>query len=126
MGRFLASGAFRALAIIAFVVVVVALVVKGPKSLSGGEQVDVTMWTSGEKMTYLRDVTDQYNKAGHKIPGSDKKIHVDLVQVNSGPMSDYLIAKVRDGIEFPKDIAAPQIVSPSVDTWLTRVNYVTG
>src|SRR5437764_1215695 len=77
-------------------------------------------------MTYLRDLTEQYNKGGHKLPGASKKIHVDVVQMNSGPMSDNLIAKVKDGVEFPNGVPAPQIVSPSVDTWLTRVNFITG
>lgn len=89
-----------------------------------GNDVKIVMWSSGEKMTYLKDVVAEYNKQDHHLDNG-KQIKVEVVQVNSGPMSDYLIAKIRDGVDFPDKVPAPQIISPSVDSWLTRVNFVT-
>ncbi len=124
---FLGSSAFRYLAIALFLVAVVAVFVAVPSltPFKAKDEVRITMWTSGEKMTYLKDVVAQYNKDQHLLDGSKKKIHVDVVQVNSGPMSDYLVGKIRDGVEFPDGVPAPQIISPSVDSWLTRINYLT-
>jgi Ca-activated chloride channel family protein len=123
---FLGSNAFRAIVITLFVVAV-ALVVVLPLidgGGGGGDGVKITMWSSGEKMTYLKDAVEQYNKEDHRL-ANGKDIHVTVVQVNSGPMSDHLIARIRDGIGFPDNAPEPHIISPSVDSWLTRVNYRT-
>ncbi|HEY7270149.1 MAG TPA: hypothetical protein VH951_10005, partial [Dehalococcoidia bacterium] len=125
---FIASSAFRFIAIAIFVIAVIAIFAATPSltPFHAKDEVQVDMWSSGEKMTYLKDIVAQYNKDDHLLEGTKKKIHVNVVQVNSGPMSDYLIAKVKDGVEFPDGVPAPEIISPSVDSWLSRINYVTG
>ncbi len=137
---FLGSDRFKLGAVALFVAAVAAVFIS--VSLPGGAKHEVSqqgepcptdakvicvvMWSSGEKMNYLKDIVAEFNKAQHTLPGSGKKIHVQAYTVNSGPQSDYLVGKIRDGIDFPAGITPPQIASPSVDHWLTRVNYLTG
>jgi Ca-activated chloride channel family protein len=125
-GSFVSSNAFRALVLTLFVVAVIIVLLRSACDIGGGggDELEITMWSSGEKMTYLRDVVEDYNDEDH-TSSSGKDIKVEVVQVNSGPMSDHLIARIRDGIEFPDNAPEPHIISPSVDSWLTRVNYVT-
>lgn len=122
---FLGSGLFRILAILLFLGTVASILLFAPGILSGSA-VEVVMWSSGEKMTYLTEVVDRFNRERHTLPDSRRPIHVTVVQVNSGPMSDNVIARLRDGVDFPAGAPAPQIISPSVGSWLTRVNYETG
>jgi len=124
---FVASSLFRWGAIALFLASVAAIFVAVPK-LRGGENgsvVHITMWTSGEKLNYLKDIVAEFNSEKHAVSGG-KRIQVQAYTVNSGPQSTYLVEKIRDGISFPEGITAPQIASPSVDHWLTRVNYLTG
>jgi Ca-activated chloride channel family protein len=91
----------------------------------------LVMWTSGEKMNYLPDVVTRFNQEQHTTAemfpdGTRQPIHVHLVSINSGPMSDHLIRKLREQVDFPLNVPAPHIVSPSVDHWLSRVNFATG
>lgn len=86
----------------------------------------VTMWSSGEKMNYLKDLADQFNNEKHTLPGDSRPIWVQAYTVNSGTMSDYLTGKIRDGVNYPQGVTDPTLVSPSVDHWLSRVNYLTG
>ena len=101
--------------------------------------VQINMWSSGEKMKYLPQLITRFNEEGHRVQGGKKKIHVGAYTVNSGPMSQQLINKIRDGtdlhftegVDYPSGGTAPpatppDIVSPSVDSWLTRVNFQTG
>src|SRR5205823_1114461 len=71
----------------------------------------------------------QFNNERHTTrerfsDGSGDPIYVDAYTVNSGPMSDYLVAKLRDGQDFPSGVTPPIVASPSVDHWLSRVNYL--
>jgi Ca-activated chloride channel homolog len=89
------------------------------------------MWTSSEKMNYLPDIVTRFNQAQHTTAsvfpdGTKQAIHVRLMSINSGTMSDHLIRKLRDQMDFPAAIPAPHIVSPSVDHWLSRVIFATG
>ncbi len=91
----------------------------------------VVMWSSGEKMNYLKDLAAQFNQERHTTgelfsDGTSTPIWIEAYTVNSGPMSDMLVAKLRDGQDFPEGITPPIIASPSVDHWLSRVNYLTG
>ncbi len=119
------SGLFRILAVLLFVASVAVILLFAPRLL-GGAPVEVVMWSSGEKMTYLTEVVDRFNRERHTLPGSRRPIEVTVVQVNSGPMSDHVIARLRDGLDFPSGTPAPQVISPSVGSWLSRVNFVTG
>ena len=123
---FLGGGLFKLLALGIFVAAVGAIFffVIIP-SLPKGE-VHITMWTSGEKLNYLKDTIAQFNTEKHTLPSGGKKIQVEVYTVNSGTMSDYLVARIRDGTDFPPPVTPPHIVSPSVDHWLTRVNFLTG
>lgn len=121
---FLGSGLFRAIAIALFVVAVVAVFIFIPAG--DGEEVRITMWSSGEKMNYLKDIVARFNEEDHTLSGSGKKVRVEAYTVNSGTMSQYLVDKIKNGIDFPQGITPPHIASPSVDHWLTRVNYLTG
>ena len=90
----------------------------------------VVMWSSGEKMNYVKDLAAQFNQERHTTrerfsDGTSEPIWIDAYTVNSGPMSDYLVAKLRDGQDFPDGVTPPIIASPSVDHWLSRVNYLT-
>jgi hypothetical protein len=125
LSGFLGSGLFKLLAVGFFVAAVAAVLLLFAPWQGEGE-VSITMWTSGEKMNYLKDMVVQFNKEGHTIPGSKKKILLEAYTVNSGTMSEHLVNKIRDGIDFPAGVTPPHIVSPSVDHWLTRVNYLTG
>ena len=96
-----------------------------------GAPMTIVMWTSGEKMNYLKDIVPQFNRQKHTTAalfpdGSRQPIRVEAYTVNSGTMVEYLVQNVRDGIEFPQGVTAPHIVSPSVDHWLSRVNLLTG
>jgi hypothetical protein len=78
------------------------------------------MWTSGEKMAYLPDLATRLNQEQHTTAkvfpdGAQQPIHVQLVGINGGPMSNHLSRKLRDQIDFPAAVPAPHIVSPSVD-----------
>src|SRR5215213_7226171 len=60
----------------------------------------IVMWSSGEKMNYLKDLAAQFNSERHTTKelfgdGSGEPIWVDAYTVNSGPMSDMLVAKLR-------------------------------
>lgn len=121
---FLGSGLFRAMAIVLFVVAVVAVFIFIPSG--DGEEIRITMWSSGEKMNYLKDIVARFNEEDHTLSGSGKKVRVEAYTVNSGTMSQYLVDKIKNGIDFPQGITPPHIASPSVDHWLTRVNYLTG
>lgn len=95
-----------------------------------GEPIRVVMWTSGEKMNYLQEIALQFNQEKHTASelfseGSRQPIEVEVSVVNSGTMSEYLVNKLRDGIEFPSGITPPHLISPSVDHWLSRVNFLT-
>lgn len=85
----------------------------------------IVMWTSGEKQQHLQPLIDQFNGSRVKT-SAGKTVFAELKVVNSGPMSDYLIDAVGRGAPFPADAPAPAVVSPSVDHWLSRVNFVTG
>ncbi len=85
----------------------------------------IVMWTSGEKQQHLQTTIDQFNAARIKT-SAGKPVFAELKVVNSGPMSDYLIDAISHGTPFPVDAPAPAVVSPSVDHWLARVNFVTG
>jgi Ca-activated chloride channel family protein len=94
-----------------------------------GEPLHVVMWTSGEKMNYLKDIVQQFNQEQHTTAemfadGTKQPIQVEASTVNSGTMAEYLVNKLRDGIEFPPGIMPPHLVSPSVDHWLARVNFL--
>lgn len=95
-----------------------------------GTPITLVMWTSGEKMNYLKDIVLQFSQEKHTTAelfsdGNKQPIHVDAYTVNSGTMAEHLVNKLRDGIEFPPGVPAPHIVSPSVDHWLSRVNFLT-
>ncbi len=123
---FLASGLFRVGAVLLFLVSVVAILVAVPELTGGGgDTVHITMWTSGEKLNYLKDVVAEFNREDHKT-SNGRAIRVEAYTVNSGTQSDHLINNVRDGVPFPQGITPPHIASPSVDHWLTRVNYLSG
>lgn len=121
---FIGSNAFRTFAIGAFILAVIAVFVVVPGGDGDKDVIHVTMWSSGEKMNYLRDIVEEYNREKHVAPGTNKRIEVNAYTVNSGPQSDYLIAKLKDGADFPQGVTEPQIISPSVDHWLTRVNLL--
>jgi Ca-activated chloride channel family protein len=92
---------------------------------------ELVIWTSGEKMNYLPDIVTRFNQEQHTTAaafpnGTKRPIQVQLVSINSGTMSDHLVRKLRDQIDFPIDVPAPHLVSPSVDHWLSRVNFTTG
>jgi Ca-activated chloride channel homolog len=95
-----------------------------------GTPITIVMWTSGEKMNYLKDVVQQFNQEKHTTAtlfadGNKQPIHVEAYTVNSGTMAEYLVNQVRDGIELPPGVTPPHIVSPSADHWLSRVNLLT-
>jgi hypothetical protein len=102
-----------------------------PSRESQAHQVNTLVrWTPGEKMNHLPDLVTRFNQERHTTAkvfpdGTKQPIHVQLVSINSGPMSDHLIRKLRDQIDFPAAVPAPHIVSPSVDHWLSRVNFAT-
>jgi Ca-activated chloride channel family protein len=81
-------------------------------------------------MNYLKDIALQFNQEKHTTTevfsdGNRQPIEIAVSTVNSGTMAEYLINKIRDGIEFPSGIIPPHLVSPSVDHWLSRVNFLT-
>ena len=95
-----------------------------------GAPLNLVMWTSGEKMNYLKDIVLQFNLEKHTTSqlfstGTKQPIHVEAYTVNSGTMAEHLVNRIRDGIEFPQGIMSPHLVSPSVDHWLSRVNFLT-
>ncbi|MBI3327621.1 MAG: extracellular solute-binding protein [Nitrospinae bacterium] len=82
-------------------------------------------------MNYLPELIDRFNREQHTTAeafpdGTKQPIHLEALTVNSGTMSEYLIRKIRDKVDFPTNVPAPHVVSPSVDHWLSRVNFVTG
>lgn len=125
---FLTSRAFRSLILVVFIAGVALFFLFGRGFV--GEPITVVMWTSGEKMNYLKEIVPQFNHEQHTLaelfPDSPAQpIQVEVYTVNSGTMAEYLVHKVRDGIEFPPGVSPPHIVSPSVDHWLSRVNFLT-
>jgi Ca-activated chloride channel family protein len=125
---FLTSGAFRYIILLGFLAGVALFFLFGRGFV--GAPITIVMWTSGEKMNYLKDIVPQFNREKHTTAavfadGNKQPIRVEAYTVNSGTMAEYLIQKVRDGIEFPPGVSPPQIVSPSVDHWLSRVNLLT-
>lgn len=125
---FWASPVFRTIVILLFIAGGLIFFLFGRSFV--GAPIKIVMWSSGEKMNYLKDIVIQFNKEKHTSSelfgdGNKQPIEVDAYTVNSGTMSEYLVQKIRDGIEFPQGITAPHLVSPSVDHWLSRVNFLT-
>ncbi len=77
-----------------------------------GAPLTIVMWTSGEKMNYLKDIVLQFNQEKHTTSelfsnGTKQPIHIDAYTVNSGTMAEHLVNRIRDGIEFPQGITPP-------------------
>ncbi|MBI4595092.1 MAG: VWA domain-containing protein [Candidatus Tectomicrobia bacterium] len=124
----LTSRAFRFIIIFVFIFGGALFFLFGRKFV--GAPVKIVMWSSGEKMNYLKDIVFLFNKEKHTASelfkdGNKQPIIIEAYTVNSGPMSEHLVNKIRDGLEFPPEITSPHLVSPSVDHWLSRVNFLT-
>jgi Ca-activated chloride channel homolog len=127
---FIATGGFRALVMVAFIAGLGLYFARG-SDVFAGPTVKVVVWSSGEKMNYLRDIVQRFNEERHDAKelfadGSSRPIEIQAMTVNSGPMADLLVNNLSRGQEFPSDTPAPHLISPSVDHWLSSVNYRTG
>ena len=72
---FIGSNAFRTLAIGAFILAVIAVFVVVPGGAGDKGVIRVTMWSSGEKMNYLRDIVEEYNREKHVAPAQVNIAH---------------------------------------------------
>ncbi|MBI4492237.1 MAG: extracellular solute-binding protein [Chloroflexi bacterium] len=127
---FLHTSTFRA-AVVGLFALGLGLFFLFGSNLLPGATVPVVMWTSSEKMNYLPEIIQRFNQERHTAhelfpDGSRAAIEVQALTVNSGTMSELLIEKLRDGLDFPSEAPAPHLASPSVDHWLSRVNQVAG
>ena len=104
---------------------------------SGGPTVEVVHWTTGHltRDGLLKEMADEFNKAGHKIE-SGNKIVVEVYNAPSELQGKYLSELLRFGTRMDlhgitdgyvvANIPDPTIVTPSSAHWLVTVNYEVG
>jgi Ca-activated chloride channel homolog len=120
------SGERRAL-LCGIAVVMVLSVVAIFLTLREPAPVVVTHWANGHMMNtaLLPRFAEQFNKAGFRTR-SGTRIEVRPVLVNSGEMTDTLVARVGKGAAINQKLADPTIITPAADHWLRQINFGAG